>query len=428
MNYQDKSPILVVGGGGREHAIVKKLSESPRAGKIYAAPGNAGIAGLAECLPIKATELDKLVAAAKEIGAGMVFVAPDDPLTLGLVDMLEAEGIPSFGPRKNAAILEGSKVFSKGMMKKYGIPTAAYEVFSKPADALEYIKNQNKYPTVIKADGLALGKGAIIANDLNEAEAAVKSIMEDRIFGESGNNVVVEEFLTGPEVTVLSFTDGKTVKQMVSSQDHKRVYDDDKGPNTGGMGAFAPSPLYTPELAARCEREIFLPTVDAMNKEGRTFLGVIYFQLMITAEGPKVIEYNARFGDPETQAVLPLLDTDLINIIDAVNAGTLDTLDIKWKNAAAACVVLASGGYPVKYETGFEISGLDSFNPEENITVYHAGTKFKDDKYVTGGGRVLGVTAVAPTLTNAIDNAYKAVSKISFEGMHYRNDIGRKKY
>nr|MBQ4320114.1 phosphoribosylamine--glycine ligase [Clostridia bacterium] len=426
--YKDGSPILVVGGGGREHAIVKKLSESPRAGKLYAAPGNAGIAQLAECLPIKATELDKLVAAAKEIGAGLVFVAPDDPLTLGLVDMLEAEGILAFGPKKNAAILEGSKVFSKGMMKKYGIPTAAYEVFSKPADALEYIKNENKYPTVIKADGLALGKGAIIAADYKEAEEAVKSIMEDKIFGASGNNVVVEEFLTGPEVTVLSFVDGKTVSQMVSSQDHKRVYDDDKGPNTGGMGAFAPSPLYTPELAARCEKEIFTPTVEAMNSEGRTFKGVIYFQLMITKEGPKVIEYNARFGDPETQAVLPLLDSDLIDIIDAVNNQSLDKLEIKWKNEAACCVVLASGGYPVKYETGFEITGLDSFKPEENITVYHAGTKLSDGKCVTGGGRVLGVTATADTLGNAIDNAYKAVGKISFEGMHYRNDIGRKKY
>ncbi len=426
--YKDKTPILVVGGGGREHAIVKKLSESPRAGKLYAAPGNAGIAQLAECLPIKATELDKLVAAAKEIGAGMVFVAPDDPLTLGLVDMLEAEGIPSFGPRQNAAMLEGSKVFSKGMMKKYGIPTAAYEVFSNPADVLDYVKSQNKYPTVIKADGLALGKGAIIATNFEEAEEAVKSIMEDKIFGASGNNVVVEEFLTGPEVTVLSFVDGKTVSQMVSSQDHKRVFDDDKGPKTGGMGAFAPSPLYTKELADRCEREIFLPTVDAMNKEGREFRGVIYFQLMITADGPKVIEYNARFGDPETQAVLPLLDTDLVDIIDAVNTQTLDKFDIKWKNAAACCVVLASGGYPTKYETGFEISGLNAFDGDDSVTVYHAGTKFADGKIVTGGGRVLGVTATAPTLTDAIDASYKAVTKINFEGMHYRNDIGRKKY
>ena len=424
--YKDKSPILVVGGGGREHAIIKKLSESPRAGKLYAAPGNAGIAELAECLPIKATQIGELAAAAKEIGAGLVFVAPDDPLMLGLVDLLEENGIPAFGPKKCAAIIEGSKVFAKDLMLRYGIPTAAYRTFSDPKDVLAYVREKNEYPTVIKADGLALGKGAIIVSDYLEAEAAVKTIMEDKVFGESGNHVVVEEFLTGPEVTVLSFTDGKTVRTMVSSQDHKRVFDHDKGPNTGGMGAFAPSPIYTPDLAKRCEKEIFLPTVDAMNREGRTFKGVLYFQLMITKDGPKVIEYNARFGDPETQVVLPLLETDLLDVIDAVNGERLDSLDIVWKKEAAACVVLASGGYPVKYETGFEIRGLDALRAQKDITVYHAGTKKADGRFVTGGGRVLGVTAVAPTLQDAIGRAYEAVKEISFTGMHYRHDIGRK--
>ncbi len=423
----EKLTILVVGGGGREHAIVKKLSESPRCGKLYCAPGNAGISALAECLPIKATDVDGMVEAAKKLGCDLVFVAPDDPLNLGMVDRLEENGIRAFGPHKCAAELEGSKVFSKGLMKKYGIPTAAYEVFSDPADALEYIKAQGKYPTVVKADGLALGKGAIIAENEEQAADALHAIMEEKVFGDSGNNVVIEEFLTGPELTVLSFVDGKTVVPMVSSQDHKRAYDGDKGPNTGGMGAFSPSANYTPELADRCMKEIFLPTVKALNAEGRTFKGVIYFQLMITKDGPKVIEYNARFGDPETQAVLPRLKSDFIDIIDACIDGTLDGMDIEWDNGASACIVIASGGYPVSYKKGYVISGLEAAGEMENVYVYHAGTAFNDkNEIVNAGGRVLGVTATGDTLENAIKQAYNAAEKIGFTDCFMRHDIGRK--
>jgi len=421
----EKLTILVVGGGGREHAIIKKISESPRAGKLYAAPGNAGIAALAECLPIKATDIDGLVGAAKDVAADLVFVAPDDPLSLGLVDRLEEEGIRAFGPRAAAAELESSKVFSKGLMKKYGIPTAAYEVFDNAASSLEYIKSNNTYPIVVKADGLALGKGAIICADYSEAEEAIRSIMEEKVFGDSGSRVVIEEFMTGPEVTVLSFADGKTLRTMVSSQDHKRAYDGDKGPNTGGMGAFSPSRIYTPELAERCMKEIFLPTLEALDKEGRTFRGVIYFQLMITASGPKVIEYNARFGDPETQAVLPRLKSDLVDIIDACIDGTLDKLELEWDDGASCCVVIASGGYPVKYEKGYEIFGLDS-DFGDDVYVYHAGTAMKDGKIVNAGGRVLGVTAKGCDLNAAIEKAYEAAEKISFKDCFMRHDIGRK--
>ena len=422
LKKKDKLSILVVGGGGREHAVVHCLSRDPRCGKLYCAPGNAGIAALAECLPIKATDVQGMVNAAREKQVDLVFVTPDDPLMCGMVDSLEAAGIPAFGPHKAAAMLEGSKVFSKNLMKQYGIPTAAYEVFDSSEAALSYIRTCNTYPTVVKAEGLALGKGAIIASSYAEAEEAVRSIMEERVFGESGSRVVIEEFMTGPEVTVLSFVDGKTVVPMVSSQDHKRAYDGDRGPNTGGMGAFSPSPVYTPELAERCMKEIFLPTVRAMNAEGRTFRGVIYFQLMITAEGPKVVEYNARFGDPETQAVLPRLKTGLIDIILAVMSGTLDTLSIEWYDGASACIVAASGGYPVKYQKGFEITGLDRL--PDDVMCYHAGTAMKDGKIVTAGGRVLGITALGCDLSDALTRAYAAVEKISFEGMFYRHDIG----
>ncbi|MDD4773479.1 MAG: phosphoribosylamine--glycine ligase [Eubacteriales bacterium] len=421
-----KTDVLVVGGGGREHAIIKKLSDSPRAGRLYAAPGNAGIAALAHCLPVKATDTEGIVAAAKANAVDLVFVAPDDPLMLGTVDRLIQEGIRAFGPKRNAALIEGSKVFSKGLMKKYGIPTASYEVFASSGEALAYIRERDNYPAVIKADGLALGKGAVIAGDFSGAAEAVRSIMDDRVFGESGRHIVVEEFMTGPEVTVLAFTDGKTVIPMVSSQDHKRAQDGDKGLNTGGMGAFSPSLHYTPEIAERCMREIYIPTIKAMAAEGRPFSGVIYFQMMLTQTGPRVVEYNARFGDPEAQVVLPRLKTDLIDIIDAVIDGRLSEIDIEWKEGAAACVVIASGGYPLKYGKGYEISGLESVGNMDNVYVYHAGTSFGDNSAViTAGGRVLGVTAEAATLDAAVELAYKAVSGISFRDMHYRRDIGR---
>ncbi|MBQ7848025.1 MAG: phosphoribosylamine--glycine ligase, partial [Clostridia bacterium] len=359
--------------------------------------------------------------------ADLVFVAPDDPLMLGAVDRLTEEGIRAFGPKSNAAIIEGSKVFSKELMKKYGIPTAGYEVFDDASKALGYIKEKNEYPAVIKADGLALGKGVIIAADYAEAEDAVKSIMCDKVFGESGNRVVIEEFLTGPEVSVLAFTDGKTVVPMVSAQDHKRALDNDQGLNTGGMGAFSPSKNYTPEVAAECFEKIFKPTVEAMNKEGRTFKGVIYFGLMLTPKGPRVIEYNARFGDPETQAVLPRLETDFVDIINAVIDERLSEIDIKWSDDAAVCIVLASGGYPVKYESGKEIKGLDDKVFEsDDLFVYHAGTKAENGKIYTAGGRVLGVTAKGKNLDDAIARSYSALKAISFDKMHYRNDIGRK--
>lgn len=419
----DKLNILVVGGGGREHAIVKKLSESPRAGKLYCAPGNAGIASLAELIPVKADDIDGIISAARNIKADLVFVAPDDPLAAGMVDRLEEAGIPAFGPKKSAAIIEASKVFSKNLMKKYGIPTASYEVFDDPTLAREYIKTHAKYPIVIKAEGLALGKGVIIAQSESEAFDAVSEIMEDRKFGESGSRVVVEDFLKGSEMTVLAFTDGKTVVPMLPSRDHKRAFDGDQGLNTGGMGAISPLRDYTPELSAKCEERIFKPTIDALAAEGRPFSGVIYFGLMISDGEPYVIEYNARFGDPETQVVLPLLDTDLIDIIEAVRAQKLDSINISWKNKAAATVVAASGGYPEKYQKGYEIFGLDS-ELGSDIYVYHAGTAIKDGKFVTSGGRVLAVTAIAENVPAALEKAYSAIDKISFEGMFFRHDIG----
>lgn len=418
--------ILVVGGGGREHTIVWKIAQSPKVEKIYCAPGNGGIAELAECVDIKATDIDAMVQFAKERRIDLVMVAPDDPLVLGMVDAMEAAGIRAFGPRKNAAIIEGSKVFSKDLMKKYNIPTAAYEVFTDSASAIDYVKRQNSFPAVIKAEGLALGKGVIIAQDLEEAVTGIRSIMDDKQFGDSGNRIVIEEYLQGPEVSVLAFTDGKTVVPMVSAQDHKRAYDNDEGLNTGGMGTFSPSRLYTDDIAAECMDKIFLPTIKAMQQEGRTFKGVLYFGLMMTKNGVKVIEYNARFGDPETQVVLPRLKTDLVEIMEAIIDERLDTVNIEWDDNAAVCVVLASGGYPTKYQTGYEIKGLET--AKDNIIVFHAGTKRQDGKIVTAGGRVLGVTAVSATLDQAIADAYKAVESISFQDMHYRKDIGIKKY
>ncbi|MHC1694555.1 MAG: phosphoribosylamine--glycine ligase [Eubacteriales bacterium] len=416
--------ILVVGGGGREHAILDCLKKSPRCGKLYAAPGNGGIASIAQCLPIKATDIEGIIKAAKELCVDLVFVAPDDPLVLGMVDALEASGIRAFGPRANAAIIEGSKVFSKELMKKYGIPTASSEVFNDADKALQYIKAQDKYPVVIKADGLALGKGVIIPSDYDGAVQAVRTIMTDKAFGKSGDRVVIEEYLVGPEVSVLAFCDGKTVVPMVSAQDHKRAYDRDEGPNTGGMGAFSPSRVYTDDIARDCMERIFIPTVKALQAEGRPFKGVIYFGLMLTAEGPKVIEYNARFGDPETQAVLPKLKTDFIDIIDAVIDEKLDTISIEWDDSPSVCVVMAAGGYPVKYTSGHEITGLDSLGGD--ITVYHAGTKLENGKILTSGGRVLGVCAKGNVFEDAIKKAYEAVDKIHFKDAHYRRDIGIK--
>ena len=419
--------VLVVGGGGREHAIVKKLSESPLVTGLYCAPGNGGIAKYAKCCPVKATDLEGMLALAKELEVDWVFVAPDDPLVMGMADLMRENGFRVFGPSKNAAIIEGSKVFSKNLMKKYGIPTAKYEVFTAAEDAIRYIQEQNTYPTVVKADGLALGKGVIIAQTEQEAIDAVRSIMEDRIFGESGSKLVVEEFLTGPEVSVLAFTDGESIAPMISSMDHKRALDGDRGKNTGGMGTVSPNPYYTKEIAEQCMREIFLPTMHAMNGENRTFRGCLYFGLMLTPNGPKVIEYNCRFGDPETQVVLPMLETDLLEIMDAVENQKLGDLSIEWKKGACACVILASGGYPEKYETGKEISGLDDMGQTAGAAVYHAGTKLTEDgKFLTAGGRVLGVTASADTLKNALDAAYKAAEQITFEKVHYRRDIGQR--
>ncbi len=419
--------VMVVGGGGREHTIVWKISQSPKVEKIYAAPGNAGISELAELVPVKATDIDGVVSFAKENKIDLVMVAPDDPLVMGMVDALEKEGIRAFGPRANAAIIEGSKVFSKELMKKYNIPTAGYEVFDDCQKALEYVKN-GSFPTVIKAEGLALGKGVIIAKDLAEAEDGIKSIMEDKVFGESGSRIVIEEFLTGPEVSVLAFCDGKTVVPMVSAQDHKRAYDNDEGLNTGGMGTFSPSRLYTEDKKKECMENIFLPTIEAMAKEGRPFKGVIYFGLMMTEKGVKVIEYNARFGDPETQVVLPRLKTDLVEIMEAVIDERLDEINIEWEDNAAVCVVLASGGYPVKYQSGYEIKGLEDIKKCEDITVFHAGTKLEDGVYKTAGGRVLGITAIGDNLDSAIKRAYEGVEMVTFKDCHFRRDIGIKKY
>lgn len=418
--------ILVVGGGGREHAIIMKLAESPRTSEIYCAPGNGGISRYAKCFDVKATDIEGMVALAKKLQPDLVVVAPDDPLVLGMVDAMQAEGFMTFGPKKNAAIIEGSKVFSKELMKKYNIPTGGYEVFTDSNAAIAYIREQNIYPTVIKADGLALGKGVILAQNEEEAVEAVRSMIDDKKFGESSARIVVEEFLTGPEVSVLSFTDGKTVVPMVSSMDHKRALDGDEGLNTGGMGTVAPNPYYTDEIAKVCMETIFKPTVAAMAEEGRAFTGCLYFGLMLTPKGPKVIEYNCRFGDPETQVVLPLLDTDLVEIMQAVYNETLSDLSIAWKNGNAACVVMASGGYPVKYENGKEIAGLDEKGQIQDVFVYHAGTKYADGKFLTAGGRVLGVTAVGDDLQKALNKAYAGVKTIDFEKVHYRKDIGQR--
>ena len=418
--------ILVVGGGGREHAIIMKLAESKRTEKLYCTPGNGGISRYAECFDVAATDIDGVVALAKQLAVDMVVVAPDDPLVLGMVDALNAEGFMTFGPDKAAAIIEGSKVFSKDLMKKYNIPTAKYEIFSDSESAIAYLKSENSYPAVIKADGLALGKGVIIAQNEEEAIEAVKSMIDGKQFGESSSTVVIEEFLTGPEVSVLSFTDGNVVVPMISSMDHKRALDGDKGLNTGGMGTIAPNPFYTEDVAKECMETIFLPTINAMKAEGRTFKGCLYFGLMVTPKGVKVIEYNCRFGDPETQVVLPLLDADLVDIFEAIYNGKLADVDIKWKNECCSCVVMASGGYPQSYPKGIEMNGMDDKGQVDGVFVYHAGTKFADGKFFTNGGRVLGVTATGASLQAALDKSYDAVKKITFDGAHYRTDIGQR--
>ena len=413
--------IMVVGGGGREHAIIKKIKENKSVEKIYALPGNGGIARDAECVAIGAKDIDGIVAFAKENKIDYAIVAPDDPLVLGAVDALEAVGIPCFGPRANAAIIEGSKVFSKNLMKKYNIPTAQYEVFTSAEDALKYLETA-PIPTVIKADGLALGKGVIIAMTRDEAMDAVRSMMLDKVFGKSGDSIVIEEFLTGPEVSVLSFTDGKVVVPMVSSMDHKRARDNDEGLNTGGMGTIAPNPYYTPEIAAECMEKIFIPTMNAMNAEGRTFKGCLYFGLMLTEKGPKVIEYNCRFGDPETQVVLPLLKSDLLTVMRATTNETLADTEVEFDGGAACCVIMASDGYPSAYEKGYEITIPDTVAD----SVYVAGAEIKDGALVNSGGRVLGVTAVAPTLKGAIADAYGKVDMVKFGNSYCRRDIGAK--
>ena len=413
--------VAVIGGGGREHAIIKKIKKSPKVTEIFALPGNGGIAADATCVDIGAKDLENIVKFAKENGIEFAIVAPDDPLVLGLVDLLKAEGIPCFGPEKKAAIIEGSKAFSKDLMKKYRIPTAAYETFTEMDAALSYL-DTCKIPVVVKADGLALGKGVIISETLEDAKKAVRDMMEDKVFGESGSKVVIEEFLTGPEVSVLSFTDGKTLVPMVSSMDHKRALDGDKGLNTGGMGTVAPNPYYTEEIAERCMKEIFLPTMEAMNAEGRTFAGCLYFGLMLTEDGPKVIEYNCRFGDPETQVVLPLLDSDLFEIMEHVADGTLADAEVNFADDAACCVVMASSGYPVSYEKGFEITVEEG--PQD---IYIAGAKLSEDgKVLTNGGRVLGVTERGADIREAIEKAYHSVEKVHFDNAFYRKDIGSK--
>ena len=419
--------VLVVGSGGREHAIVWKLKQSPKADKIYCAPGNAGIAKDAECVPIAAMEIDKLVKFAKDEKIDFTIIGMDDPLVAGVVDAFEAEGLKVFGPRKNAAIIEGSKAFSKDLMKKYGIPTAKYETFDNYDEAKAYVLSQS-VPVVVKADGLALGKGVLICNTHEEAVAALDEIMVDKKFGASGSKVVIEEFLTGPEVSVLSFCDGKTVVPMVSAQDHKRAFDNDEGLNTGGMGTFSPSRIYTKEINDECMEKIFKPTVAAMAAEGRTFVGILYFGLMLTKDGMKVIEYNARFGDPETQVILPRLKTDMLEIMEACVDTTLDKMNIEWYDNAAVCVVEASGGYPVSYEKGFEITGLDEVAKRDDIVVFHAGTALKDGKLVTNGGRVLGITGIGKDLDEARKIAYEGVDIVNFEKKHFRHDIGIKKY
>lgn len=410
--------LLVVGGGGREHAIIKKLKENPSVKEIFALPGNGGIATDATCVDIAATDLDGVVSFAKENKIDYAVVAPDDPLVLGLVDLLSDIGIPCFGPNKAAAIIEGSKAFSKELMKKYNIPTAKYEIFSDINKAFNYVSKQ-KMPIVIKADGLALGKGVIIAETYDEAKIAIKSMMEDKVFGDSGNHIVIEEFLTGPEVSVLSFTDGKTVKPMISSMDHKRALDGDLGLNTGGMGTIAPNPYYTDEIAERCMKEIFIPSIEAMNSEGRSFKGCLYFGLMLTEDGPKVIEYNCRFGDPETQVVLPLLKSDLLEIMQAVTEERLAECEVEFTGQNACCLVIASGGYPVRYNKGYEI---DIKGYIDNL--YFAGAALNDGKLLTSGGRVLGITAIADSLKGAIDKAYEQAKYVDFKDAYYRKDIG----
>ena len=416
--------VLIVGGGGREHAIAASVAKSPKADQIYCAPGNAGIAEYAVCVPIGAMEFDKLVAFAKEKEIDLVIVGMDDPLVAGLVDEMEAAGIRTFGPRKNAAILEGSKAFSKDLMKKYHIPTAGYENFADPEAALAYLENAS-YPIVLKADGLALGKGVLICQDLEEAKEGVKTIMLDKKFGTAGNEMVIEEFMTGREVSVLSFVDGKTIKTMTSAQDHKRAGHGDTGLNTGGMGTFSPSPFYTKEVEAFCEQYIYQATVDAMAAEGREFKGVIFFGLMLTADGPKVLEYNARFGDPEAQVVLPRMKNDIIEVMEACIDGTLDQVDLQFEDNAAVCVVLASDGYPVSYEKGYEITGLEEFKKHDGYYCFHAGTNFDGDRIVTNGGRVLGVTAKGKDLKEARANAYAATEWVQFENKYMRHDIGK---
>ena len=416
--------VLIVGSGGREHAIATSVAKSDKVSKIYCAPGNAGIGQIAECVPIGAMEFDKIVAFAKENAIDLTIVGMDDPLVGGLIDELEAAGLRAFGPRKNAAILEGSKAFSKDLMKKYNIPTAAYENFDNAEDAIAYLETA-KFPIVLKADGLALGKGVLICNTLEEAKEGVKSIMQDKKFGTAGNRMVIEEFMTGREVSVLSYVDGKTIKTMTSAQDHKRAQDGDQGLNTGGMGTFSPSPFYTKEVDDFCNKYIYQATVDAMAAEGREFKGIIFFGLMLTEDGPRVLEYNARFGDPEAQVVLPRMKNDIIEVMEACIDGTLDQVDLQFEDNAAVCVVLASEGYPVSYEKGFLIEGLDTFQDKEGYYVFHAGTKQTEEGIVTNGGRVLGVTAKGATLKEARANAYEATEWISFENKYMRHDIGK---
>ena len=417
--------VLIVGGGGREHAIAWKVAKSPKVEKLYCAPGNAGIAEVAECVNIGVMEFDKLTAFARENQIDLTIIGPDDPLAAGAVDAFEAAGLRVFGPRKNAAILEASKAFSKDLMKKYGIPTAAYETFTSPEAALAYLETA-KMPIVLKADGLALGKGVLICKDLEEAQEGVKTLMLDKQFGSAGDEIVIEEFMTGREVSVLSFVDGKTIKIMTSAQDHKRAKDGDQGLNTGGMGTFSPSPFYTAEVDAFCKEHIYQKTVDAMRAEGREFKGIIFFGLMLTADGPKVLEYNARFGDPETQVVLPRMKNDIVDLFEACIDGTLDQIDLQFEDNAAVCVVLASDGYPEHYEKGFPIHGLEHFKDADGYYVFHAGSKFDaDGQIVTNGGRVLGVTATGKTLKEARTNAYKATEFITFDNKYMRHDIGK---
>lgn len=416
--------VLIVGSGGREHAIAASVAKSKKADKIYCAPGNAGIGQIAECVPIGAMEFDKLTAFARDNAIDLTIVGMDDPLVGGLVDEMEAAGLRVFGPRKNAAILEGSKAFSKDLMKKYNIPTAAYETFDDPKKAVEYLKTADM-PIVLKADGLALGKGVLICNTLEEAIDGVKTIMEDKKFGDAGSRMVIEEFMTGREVSVLSFVDGKTIKIMSSAQDHKRANDGDMGPNTGGMGTFSPSPFYTDEVDDFCKKYIYQATVDAMAAEGRPFKGVIFFGLMLTQGGPRVLEFNARFGDPEAQVVLPRMKNDIIEVMEACIDGTLDKIDLQFEDNAAVCVILASGGYPVSYEKGFPIEGLEKFNDKEGYYCFHAGTKLTEKGIVTNGGRVLGITATGDNLKEARANAYQAAGWVDFEKKYMRNDIGK---